>query len=197
MAKKQKKKFNLKTQYKESWDFIKENKSFIYAIIGIFLIFTLIGFFVPVPESVMKSILAYLQELFSKTNGMSQINLIGFIFLNNLQSSFFGLIFGVMFGIFPIVSSLINGYMLGFVASMAVRSEGITVLWRILPHGIFELPAVFISLGMGLRLGSHIFNRKKENFGEILIKSLKVFFTIVVPLLIIAAIIEGTLIALS
>ena len=57
------------------------------------------------------------------------------------------------------------------------------------------MPAVFISLGLGLKLGMFIFSKKpglelRKRFFE----SLNVFLFIVVPLLIIAAIIEGILI---
>jgi len=105
---------------------------------------------------------------------------------------------GMFLGIAPVLFSLFNGYLLGFVALMAVNEQGFLSLWRIFPHGIFELPAVFISLGLGMKLGSFIFQRNKaESFKDFLWNSLRVFLLIVLPLLIIAAIIEGTLIALA
>ena len=126
---------------------------------------------------------------------MSQIELIKFIFVNNIQSSFFGIIFGVFLGIFPVIGAIGNGYILGFVSLMAFEKEGIDVLLRLLPHGIFELPAVFISLGLGLKFGTFIFQKNKgELFKEYFWNSLRVFLFIVVPLLIIAAIIEGILV---
>ena len=94
--------------------------------------------------------------------------------------------------------AILNGYLVGFVASMAVGSGGVIVLWRILPHGIFELPAVFISLGLGLKFGTFIFQKKiLESFRRFLWNSLRVFLLIVLPLLIIAAIIEGCLIFIA
>ena len=136
-----------------------------------------------------------LRELAEKTAGLGPGELIWFIFQNNLISSFIGLLFGVFLGIFPIIGTLINGLLLGYVYSMVSVTEGLGVIWMLIPHGIFELPAVFISLGLGLKLGMFIFakNKKKELF-ERLNKSLKVFLMIVLPLLIIAAIIEGILI---
>jgi len=71
-------------------------------------------------------------------------------------------------------------------------------LWRILPHGIFELPAVFIALGMGLKFGGFIFQKEKiKSLREYFWNSLRVFLFVVLPLLIIAGIIEGTLIFFS
>lgn len=192
-----KKNFSLKKEYRDSWDYIKASRNFIYIIIGIFLIFGLIGFFIPAPDFLMEQILDFVRELLEKTQGMSQMELIQFIFFNNLKSSFFGMIFGIALGIFPLFSSIINGYILGFVASMTVEGEGLSVLWRLLPHGIFELPAVFISLGLGLKLGTFVFYEKKlETFKEFFWSSLRVFLFIVIPLLILAGIIEGSLVFL-
>ena len=75
----------------------------------------------------------------------------------------------------------------------AVSLEGILTLWKLFPHGIFEIPAVIISLGLGLRLGITLMFKtkkfKKESFSSLL-----VFLLVVTPLLIIAAIIEGFLV---
>ena len=185
----------LQNEYRKSWGFVKESRNFIYAVILVFFITSLLGFFIPLPESLTQQILEFIQELLEKTKGMSQFELTNFIFLNNLQSSFIGMVSGILFGIYPLFATIANGFILGFVASISVSEVGFLVLWRILPHGIFELPAVFISLGLGLKLGMFIFTKnKKKELIERLIKSLKVFFLIVLPLLIIAAIIEGILI---
>ncbi|MBI2003923.1 stage II sporulation protein M [Candidatus Pacearchaeota archaeon] len=192
------KKFSLKKEYQKSWNYLKESKKFIWAVIGIFLAFVLIGFFIPVPEIISKQIFEFIKEILGKTEGMSQGRLISFIFLNNIQSSFLGMVFGVFFGIFPVISAIANGYLLGFVANFAIQEDGILSLWRILPHGIFELPAVFISFALGLRLGASLFSKKKfRKFNENFISCLKVFILIIIPLLIIAAIIEGSLIFLG
>ncbi len=192
-----KKDFNLKEEYKQSWNYLKESKNFIYIIIAVFFVFVLIGFFVPAPDSLVEQILRFIEELIEQTKGMSRGGLIKFIFLNNLQSSFYGMMLGILLGIFPILAAIANGYLLGFVSSMSVENGGFLVLWRLLPHGIFELPAIFISLGLGLKFGTFIFQKRKlEIFKEYFFNSLRVFFLIILPLLIIAGIIEGSLIFL-
>lgn len=188
--------FNLNEEYKKSWNYIKESKNFIYTVIGVFFVFSLIGFFLPAPEIVSDYILEFLEEILEKTAGMSNLELIKFIFINNLQSSFSGMIFGFLFGILPILAMVTNGYLLGFVSSIALENKGILVLLRLLPHGIFELPAIFISVGLGLRFGTFVFQKNKlKSFKDYLGNSLRVFLLVVVPLLIIAAIIEGSLIS--
>lgn len=232
----ERKKFSLVGEYKKSLDYVRESKKFIYTIIGIFLLFGIIGFFIPAPEPIYIKIIDFIKEILEKTKGMSHSELISFIISNNLKSTFFGIIIGAFFGLVPIISALANGYLLGFVSTISVSNGGILSLWRILPHGIFELPAVFISLGLGLRLGMFLWEpirfywgkkkiisflfiliylptllitlvidkefRKKiklkfESFRNNLINSLKVFLLIVIPLLIIAGIIEGTFMVLN
>ena len=181
--------------YRESLNYIRDSRNFIYSVIIIFLFFSLIGFFIPAPPLLEEKILEFIEELLRKTEGMSQGELIRFIFLNNIQSSFTGMLFGIILGVFPLIATLTNGYVLGFVAAKSAENGGIFVLWRILPHGIFELPALFISLGLGVKLGTFIFKKNKfETLTTYMIKSIKVFFFIIIPLLIIAAIIEGSLI---
>ena len=196
-GKKQKEMFSLKKQYKQSWEFLKESKNFIFWIIFLFFIFTLIGFFIPISDSLLKEILKFINELLEKTKGMSQLELIWFIFLNNLEVSFFGMVAGIFLGIFSIIFAISNGLFLGIVSALTVQEEGYSVLLSLLPHGIFELSAIFISLGLGLKFGSFIFKKKKKQcFENYFWNCLRVFFFIVVPLLIVAAIIEGSLIFL-
>ena len=188
---------NIKKEYKKSFNFIKESQKYIYVIIFIFILFSLIGFFTQPDPELKQKILEFVKKLLEKTNGMSQIELIIFIFLNNLQSTFTSLIGGIAFGILPFLASISNGYLVGYIGKIAVEKQGISALLKLFPHGIFELPAVFISLGLGLKISSFIFQKQKiKSLKEYLTKSLKIFLLIVLPLLIIAAIIEGTLIYL-
>jgi stage II sporulation protein M len=203
---KKRKHFSVASEYKMCLSFLKDSREYIYATFLIFLIFAVCGFFFQdIIQSAFKTlfnldlnleILTYLKRLILQTEGMSYQQLMGFIFLNNIQSSFFGMILGIFFGVFPIIALLINGYVLGFVAAMSVQTNGLWVLWRILPHGIFELPAVFISLGLGLRIGLHLFIiKKKYSFQELIVNSLRIFLLVIFPLLVVAALIEATLIA--
>lgn len=206
VSRKKKEHFNFREEYTKCWDFLKASREFLYFIILVFFIFFVLGFFftdlidslfrVVFNVSLSETILDYINQLILQTEGMGMEELIGFIFLNNLRSSFFALVFGILLGIFPVFAAVLNGFLLGFVADLSVRSQGIFVLWRILPHGIFELPAVFISLGLGLRLGFYFWRRRKnEKFKDLFIESIRIFLLIVFPLLVIAAIIEGILIA--
>ncbi|MBI2045787.1 stage II sporulation protein M [Candidatus Pacearchaeota archaeon] len=199
--------FSIKQAYKDSFAFIKDSRNFIYSTILIFFIFCTIAFFF---EELVNSffrlafgfdlrnfILRTIRVLIEQTKDLSYFGLMKFIFINNLQSSFYGLVFGIFFSIFPIISIMFNGYLLGFVGLMSIKAEGILILWKILPHGIFELPAIFISLGLGIRLGAYLFKKDKVPFRQIFISSIKTFVLVVIPLLIIAAVIETSLLFLT
>ena len=189
----------LAEQYFKSFSYLNESKNFIFSIVLVFLFFVMIGFIVPVPDEIRTQIFNYLQELIEKTENFDSAgDWIGFLLLNNLLSSFLGMIFGFLLGVYPLIGAIANGYIVGFVSYLSVSEGGILSLWRLFPHGIFELPALFISLGLGLKFGTFLFQREKgKSFVNYLINSLRVFVFVVLPLLIVAAIIEGYLIFLS
>lgn len=185
----------LEKQYEESFAYLKKMKNFIYITIGIFLLFALIGFFVPIPEKLSEVIFNYIEGLLAQTKGFSYSQWFGFIFLNNIVSSFFSSFLGVFLGIYSIMATLVNGYLIGFVSKLSVVDEGVISLWRLFPHGIFELPAIFISFASGLKLGSFVFQKKKEiAFRFFMINTLRIFVFIVIPLLFVAALIESAFI---
>jgi len=184
--------------WRESLDYLKDSRNFIYLSIILFLAGTILGF--AFPELFSFYFDDVIRELVEKTANMGVEDLIFFIFQNNILSVFMAFIFGVFLGIFPIFNIVVNGTLLGYVMSRVVAAEGAFSVWRIVPHGIFELPAIFISVGLGVKLGLFWFSKKgrrAEEFRERFWGGLKVFATIVIPLLIIAAVVEGILIGFS
>ncbi len=115
------------------------------------------------------------------------------IFLNNAFTCFLDIILGPLIGIFPLFSAFLNGGLIGWFA----REEGLIILFAIVPHGLFELPAFFISTAIGLKLGREVLKKKSErHLKDELRKGLRVFFTLIILLLVIAALIESALIVL-
>jgi stage II sporulation protein M len=136
-----------------------------------------------------------MQSISDRVSSFGPLELIGYIILNNARASFLAIALGFLAGIFPVLVVITNGYLLGFVARYTVNQQGALVLWKLLPHGVFELPAVIMSAGVGIYLGMNLVSGKK-NLGKDFIDSIRFFIFIVIPLLIIAGIIEGTLIHL-
>jgi stage II sporulation protein M len=177
--------------------FIKTSKNYIFFALFLFILFAIIGYFITLPTLLYDQLMLLIKSLADQTNGLDIFGLIGFIFWNNLKSSFFALFFGIFLGIMPLIVIVFNGFLVGFVSRLSVdkSSEGIFSLWRLLPHGIFELFAVFISVGLGFKLGTVLFSKNpQKELKNRFILSVKTFFFVVLPLLFVAAIIEGILI---
>ncbi len=186
-----------KRNYSEIWGYIQESKPHIWAAFGIFVLFFLLGLFLPAPAAIEGFIKEVLKQLLEQLQGITGIKLILLIFKNNALVGFFGIFLGIILGIYPLLMTLVNGYVLGYVCNLVVSAEGIGELWRIFPHGVFELPAAILSFGIGIKLGMFLLSQN-ANLGEELKRrlkiSLKIFLLVILPLLIIAAIIEGILI---
>jgi len=187
--------FGFKNYYKESWDFLKESKKFIFASVGIFFILFLLGLILPTPQFVLDIVIDMVKKLLEETQGKGFFEMWFFIFKNNLIVAFVSVLFGCSLGIIPLLYLFGNGYFIGVVSRMVTSETSIFELWRLIPHGIFELPAIFISFGLGIKIGSFVFYENPyKKLKEFYIKSFKVFIFIIIPLLFVAAFIEAGLI---
>jgi stage II sporulation protein M len=189
-----KKVLHLREQFKEAKSYLKESYNYIHIALGVFVLSTILGFAL---HNQLTFIDDLLKQLVDKTAGLNTGEMVFFILQNNLQSALFSVFFGIFFGIFPLTSNISNGIVLGYVLQRSYEVVGILSWWRILPHGVFELPAIFISFALGMKLGFTLFLDRKIRYKEFrrrLYNSVNTFLMIVIPLLIIAAIIEGVLI---
>ncbi len=184
----------VKKNYSLSWKYIKESST--YILLVIFLLF--FGVFTALiyqPPLLIESIKTFMESILRDTSNFNVFEMVVYILNNNLKNSFFSLFLGIFLGLVPIFTALSNGYVLGFVCEKSVLVAGPLVLLRLVPHGIFEFPAIILALAMGTRLGLFWFSsEKKKEFIKRVEGSLRVFLFVVLPLLIIAAIIEGLLI---
>jgi stage II sporulation protein M len=197
MVKKRKQVGVLKKFMDDAFNYIKESRNYIYSSIILFFIFVLIGFFViPLNKGLSEIINNSLREILLKTVDLKGIELILFIFTNNLSVALYCIIFGAVLGIFPMLNIITNGSILGYVLAKVYSVTGnFSDFWKVLPHGVFELPAIFISFGLGIKLGMFIFSKNVgQEFKYRFLNSIKSFLFVVIPLLIVAAIIEGLLI---
>jgi len=182
-------------QYKKSWETLKKTKNYIWFVVVLFFLVAIIGFISPV--FFVEEIKVLLEKLVLEFEGLGVFATIWKIFFNNFKAGFFSMVAGVFLGLFPLGAAVMNGYVIGFVAHYSVAKKGVFVLWRILPHGIFELPAILVSMGLGVWLGVSILKRGASwsGFKKRFIDALRVFVFVVLPLLVVAGVIEGVLVA--
>jgi stage II sporulation protein M len=141
-----------------------------------------------------------LTKLIDKFQGIMENGEISLIklFINNLQAS----VLGVLVGLIPFLFLPL----MGIFTNAAVLSLGLSgidtalpawkvILLGILPHGIFELTAVFLCYSMGISICWNLSkkivgHRQYEKIKGLLQNCLRVTVLIVIPLLIIAALVE-------
>lgn len=120
------------------------------------------------------------------------------LFLNNLQACALAMGYGfIPFLYLPAVSLGINAMMFGGFASYYVQ-QGLP-LWYYgagtLPHGVFELPALFLAMAGGLYLCQTIVRYVRRNekglVGPVVLNLLRLLVMHITPLLMAAAAIEA------
>ncbi len=117
------------------------------------------------------------------------------IFLNNLVASLIIFCGGFLLALPSIFSCYINFFILGAACKFYSQKTGLFQFFiSTAPHGIFELPAIFIAFVLGLVIASKLFDKMiskdKSNLKTVLIRLTINYIKIVIPLLIIAAFIE-------
>ena len=141
-----------------------------------------------------------LGEFVGMFTGMPQWKLAAAIFLNNALKTLLAILLGPALGIVPAILLLANGAALGLALSLSIKARGLaTSLLSIVPHGILELPAVFLGTSIGVMLGIQTLKRfagkSQTNFTAEMGSALKYYCTVIVPLLFVAAIVEAFLTA--
>ncbi len=180
----------MKKHFNELSGFLRESTKFIFFAVTIFSIGILIGY--KNPES-FKGLLDSFDQIAQRLLQQNMYGLILSIFVKNSIAALISILLGALFGIVPFFAAIINGILFGATISFVNKANESIVLLGLLPHGIFELPAIFIAWGLGIWRGVWYFQKGPSNysFKELGNMSLRIYFNIILPLLLIAAIIEG------
>jgi len=112
------------------------------------------------------------------------------IYTNNLTVATSAYALGIFFGIVPWIIVLVNGFILGLVLAVVVSTgliNPVTAMLAVLPHGIFEIPAILLAAAAGILV--YRGTLKKEGM-EVVYASLKLYALSAV-LLLVAAFIEA------
>lgn len=193
----------VKKQAVLAWEFYRKElgnlhqwciAAFLLLCIGAGLVFRLFLFDAQV---ILRSFMEEVQRsgLLDESGKISLLALFG----NNLQATLTATVMGfVPFVFLPVFSLAANGVVIGAVISV-VDSLGVAV-WKmvllgLLPHGIFEIPAMMLGVAMGLYLCRQMNGTLRKRPGTPRIEAVlphlcRVTVFGVVPLLAVAAVIE-------
>jgi len=138
--------------------------------------------------------IAALEELSRILAPFSVLTLI-LIFIKNASALVLSFVLSPILCLVPILSLTVNGWLLAFVSSMVIQEQSLGfVLAALLPHGIFELPALIIGQAAALSFGTMaILALLKKGKRNLLLPSLKQnlrYLLVALALLLPAAIIE-------
>ena len=151
------------------------------------LLFVLAGIIGALNPQIGDAALTTFADVVREFLGKSTPDLILSIFLRNATAAATALFLGIFFGIVPVAAIAFNGVLFGAVLRLMPAES-----WRLLPHGVFELPAMFIVWGLGLWVGLWIMEAPRwERLKGRLAASFRVYLMLVLPLLVVAAVIEG------
>jgi uncharacterized membrane protein SpoIIM required for sporulation len=117
------------------------------------------------------------------------------IMTNNLSVAFAAFAGGILAGLGTIYLMIFNGVLIGVVAVACHRAGMSLSLWSfIAPHGVLELPAIFIAGGAGLLLATGLLAPGMLPRRDALTESAALAVRLllgVIPMLIVAGLIEG------
>ena len=177
--------------------FLGEARGYMILSAVLFLLGGIIGYlsgiFAPNQIEEVRSSLEGYGEVF---NNYTTIQIFFYILLNNTLVLLGVMLLSVLAGVVAAVFSLTQGFLIGVIVFLTIGTHSVAaILIGILPHGVFELPALFITLGIGFLLGRWFLQRlggkRATPITADLRRAFELFAVVIFPLLIIAAAIEA------
>lgn len=120
------------------------------------------------------------------------------LFVNNMQACIFTMLYGLIpYLRLPAMALGINAALIGVLGASAIaQGKPLLFLVSIVPHGLFEVPALILAFAMGLYVCGQVTRRcKKDKSAHSLLDCVvfisRFLFMVLVPLLLVAAMIEA------
>lgn len=194
-----------KKQYAKSFAFLREKVLRVFLVcVLVFLALSVAAYYVLLqyPDTAVTVYQEFSQMVDSSDilDDSGNIRAMG-LFFHNAQSAGISAIYGMVpFVFLPVLSLVMNGAVIGGVLAVLRIGSAVsivrTVVFGLLPHGIFELPAILLAMAMGIYLCKNITGLilKKpwaDRFEVSLEHMARVYCTVILPLLFVAGLIEA------
>jgi len=172
-------------------------KPYLLILTLLFAVSFLAGIFAP--SAIRRQMTEVFQGVIGNYRGLAGGNLFFNILVQNLTATIFVILSGVMGGIIPAFAVGSNGFGLGVLYRQASEAGGYSMAaLKVLPYGVFEIPALLIAASYGLWLGVMAVRRMRGKESTLLRFNMehafRRYFAVVFPLLIVAAAVETALI---
>ena len=112
--------------------------------------------------------IAALEDLAGWLSSLPQSSILVVILVKNITALLISFVFAPLLLVMPVLALVINGWLLGFVSAGVIQQESAGfLLAAILPHGIFEIPALIIgeavALSFGMAVMLSLFNKQRRS----------------------------------
>ena len=170
-------------------------KRWIFIAIFLFGIGLVLGLATPTGiASLLSEDIAALEELGSILVPFNFFTVI-LIFFKNVSTLLLSFVLSPILCLVPILALTVNGWLIAFVSVAVVQEQSLGFLLAgLLPHGIFELPALIIGQATALSFGTMtiliLFQKRKRKLMPSVLKQNLRYLMLAVALLLPAAIIE-------
>jgi stage II sporulation protein M len=151
------------------------------------------------PPPVRQQVTDALQVVGEQYRDLAGGTLFFYILLHNVMASLLLLASGFLYGVIPVLAVGSNGFVLGVLCGQEAAAVGYSkAAMKVVPHGIFEIPALLFTASYGLWLGILAIRRirgKEDAPLRVTVNhAFERYFAVVFPLLVMAAAIETFLI---
>ena len=170
-------------------------KKWIFIAISLFGVALVAGLFTPASiTSLLSEDIAALEQLGSLLAPFNIFTVI-FIFAKNTSVLLLSFALSPLLLLVPILTLTINGWLIAFISAAVIEEESLGfVLAGLLPHGVFELPALILGQAAALSFGAVVmlalFKKEKRALLPSLLKQNLRYLILALILLLPAAIIE-------
>lgn len=194
----------IKKIYQEEWSYSKAQilKPALLCMIG-FLLASIIYYQTSMQDmSAAQEFYSKIGQAFEEKGMLSRatsIKLFWLIFANNITAGFFILMAGIIpFVFLPFWVVIFNAALAGIVIAVS-RNAGASLaqmVLSLLPHGVIELPALFFTAGLGIRLCLDLTKKiigrgENVNLPDVFRRVIRSFLLVALPLFLLAAFIEA------
>ncbi len=176
-------------------DIVFQGRTHILRVLAIFVGSCFLGFWVPgiIGQNTFESARGQF-SLWMNDYGAYIWSLAFFIILKNTWTTYLWMRLGTLYGFLPYCAAFFNGTVIGAFVKWTSHSVGsYHVVWQMLPHGIFEVPAFILAFGMGVQIGSvRVAGLRGAPVREAVKNANLVFVYLSIPLLVLAGFIEAS-----